>query len=309
MDTPGETSMDIDYQTALSRGLLPIREVARQTGVIPVTLRAWERRYGLVAPLRTSKGHRLYTEDDVVRIRLILTWLDRGVAVGQVKGLLKEQQPPAAPEPTSASPWEEQRQHLLEAIGSLNERQLDERFNASMALYPPQTLYRQLLQPVLEELEQRWRVQFGRQAERVFLHSWLRTKLGARLYHNNRQFSGAPILMMNVSDLPMEPGLWLAAWLTSSADCAVEVFDWPVPATELPLVVARIQPRALMLYSSQPISPGQLPRLLNGHRCPCLLGGPAAAIHQADSVPGVILAESPLDAFQALSDLGLLHNR
>ncbi|GLZ86621.1 MerR family transcriptional regulator [Metapseudomonas resinovorans] len=309
MDSPSEISTEIDYQAALSQGLLPIREVARQTGVIPVTLRAWERRYGLVVPLRTRKGHRLYTAEDVARIRLILTWLDRGVAVGQVKGLLKEQAALPLVEPTPDSPWDQQRQHLLEAISNLAERRLDEFFNAAVALYPPQTLYRQLLQPLLEELDQRWRGQFGSQAERVFLHSWLRTKLGARLYHNNRQYNGAPILMINVSELPMEPGLWLTAWLTSSADCAVVVFDWPVPAAELPLAVARIQPCALLLYSSQPLSPGQLPRLLNGHHCPCLLAGPAAAIHQADPTPGVILAQSPLDALQALSDLGLLHNR
>ncbi|WP_162873792.1 MerR family DNA-binding transcriptional regulator, partial [Pseudomonas viridiflava] len=33
---------------------LPIRDVARQTGVNAVTLRAWERRYGLIVPHRTE---------------------------------------------------------------------------------------------------------------------------------------------------------------------------------------------------------------------------------------------------------------
>ncbi|MCY1310658.1 hypothetical protein D9M70_608750 [compost metagenome] len=107
----------------------------------------------------------------------------------------------------------------------------------------------------------------------------------------------------------MEPGLWLTAWLASSADCAVEVFDWPVPAAELALAMARIQPRSLLLYSSQPLAPGQLPRLLGGHPCPCLLAGPAVAIHQAELPPGTLAAEGPLDALQALVDLGLLHNR
>ncbi|WP_342245251.1 MerR family transcriptional regulator [Pseudomonas sp. OTU5201] len=309
MDITRDNPTGNDYQAALARGLLPIREVARQTGVNPVTLRAWERRYGLIVPLRTSKGHRLYTREEVARIHLILTWLDRGVAVGQVKGLLKGQDAPASLDTSSDSPWEEQRRHLLEAIGNLAERQLDECFNAAMALYPPQTLYRQLLQPLLQDLEQRWRTQFGGQVERVFLYSWLRTKLGTRLYHNNRQYSAAPILLVNASDLPMEPGLWLTAWLVSSADCAVEVFDWPVPAAELTLAMAQIQPRALLFYSSQPLAAGQLPRLLEGHPCPCLLGGPAAAIHQAELAPGATLAEGPLDALQALANLGLLLNR
>lgn len=33
-----------------SEDLLPIGELARRTGVNPVTLRAWERRYGLLKP-------------------------------------------------------------------------------------------------------------------------------------------------------------------------------------------------------------------------------------------------------------------
>ena len=48
---------------------LPIRTIASLTGVNPITLRAWERRYGLIRPARTSKGHRLYTHDHVEQIR------------------------------------------------------------------------------------------------------------------------------------------------------------------------------------------------------------------------------------------------
>lgn len=45
-----------DLAQLTADGLLPIREVARITGVNAVTLRAWERRYGLIVPLRTAKG-------------------------------------------------------------------------------------------------------------------------------------------------------------------------------------------------------------------------------------------------------------
>ena len=79
--------------------------------------------------------------------------------------------------------------------------------------------------PLLNELEQRWQGQFGAQMERVFFLSWLRSKFGARIYHNNRQLHGAPLLLVNHSDLPLEPHLWLSAWLASSAHCQVKVFD------------------------------------------------------------------------------------
>ncbi|STQ76129.1 MerR family transcriptional regulator [Grimontia hollisae] len=68
--------------------LLTIGQVSEITGVNSVTLRAWQRRYGLIIPKRTPKGHRLYTEQDVQHIQEILTWLDKGVPVGQVKTLL-----------------------------------------------------------------------------------------------------------------------------------------------------------------------------------------------------------------------------
>ena len=52
------TDLGADYQQALEDGWLPIRDVARITGVNAVTLRAWERRYGLIVPHRDALLHR-----------------------------------------------------------------------------------------------------------------------------------------------------------------------------------------------------------------------------------------------------------
>ena len=61
LDTGASEDVGADFAKALDEGWLPIREVARQTGVNAVTLRAWERRYGLIVPQRTPKGHRLFS--------------------------------------------------------------------------------------------------------------------------------------------------------------------------------------------------------------------------------------------------------
>ena len=63
--------------------LYPIRTVAAITGVNPVTLRAWESRYGLVRPRRTAKGHRLYSNREIDVINETLALLDKGVAISQ----------------------------------------------------------------------------------------------------------------------------------------------------------------------------------------------------------------------------------
>ncbi|SFA94017.1 MerR family transcriptional regulator [Azotobacter beijerinckii] len=303
--SPGPDEPADDECALLARGLLPIREVARQTGVNPVTLRAWERRYGLIVPQRTPKGHRLYSAVQVAQIREILDWLERGVAVSQVRGLLGGARPPAD---ADEHDWPMRRRQLLEAVAALAERALDDGFNQAMALYPPATLCRQLLLPLLDELHRRWRNPLGARLEQVFFLSWLRSKLGARLYHHNRLHGRSPLLLLNLAERPMEPGLWLCAWLASNAECPVSVLDWPVPAPELALAVERMRPRAVLLYGRRSLDTAHLQRLLQGVGCPRLLCGPAASIHREALAPlaGLHLADDPLDALQRLQALGLL---
>lgn len=61
--------------------LMRIGQLARRTGMAEATLRAWERRYGIPVPARTSGGHRLYSEDDAGRIARIQRLVDQGWSV------------------------------------------------------------------------------------------------------------------------------------------------------------------------------------------------------------------------------------
>lgn len=101
----------LDSEIHPSDGLFPIRHVCAETGINPVTLRAWERRYGLIRPVRTPKGHRLYSAEDIERIRRILTLLDDGIAVSQVGRVLNHQGTgsPAANESPPSAPVSETR--------------------------------------------------------------------------------------------------------------------------------------------------------------------------------------------------------
>jgi len=300
---------DVLPDNAIAQGWLPIREVSRRTGVNPVTLRAWERRYGLIVPHRTPKGHRLYSPAHLERIQRVITWLNRGVSVSQIKALLDTpQQRLQAP---AVSDWVPLRESLMQAIAGLAERRLDEQFNQAMALYPPTTLCERLLLPLLADLHVRWQQQFGANLERAFFYGWLRSKLGTRLYHNNRQLSGAPLLLVKYSEVPFDPELWLTAWLASSADCLVEVLDWSLPAGELMLAVERLSARALVVYASRPLQVDILARQLENCPCPVLLAGPAVVIHgqalqEHEAIRDVMLANDPLAAQLVLRQRNLL---
>ncbi|MDT3719253.1 MerR family transcriptional regulator [Pseudomonas oryzihabitans] len=293
---------DQDYDSALHEGWLPIREIARRTGVNAVTLRAWERRYGLLVPKRTPKGHRLYSEAHVVRVQQVLAWIARGVAVSQVKGLLDEQRPAVLP---SDTPWQGIHREMMDAIGRLASRSLDEAYNRAASLYPPRVLLDQLLAPLLRELERLCQATDDGRLQQVFFHTWLRSKLGARIYHSQHSLRGAPLVLLNLDETPMNASLWLCAWLISAADCPVELVEWSIPASNLDRLVEQLKPRALILCrDSRPDSElrRQLHAFANRHSLPCLTLGALGESLTADAAP----ARGPGEAFDRLQSAGLL---
>jgi DNA-binding transcriptional MerR regulator len=64
-----------------------IKQFAARVGVQEVTLRAWERRYGLLQPQRSSGGFRLYSRADERRIRSMQAHMTRGIAAAQAAAL------------------------------------------------------------------------------------------------------------------------------------------------------------------------------------------------------------------------------
>jgi len=73
--------------------LYPIREVSNLTGVNSITLRAWERRYGLIEPVRTEGGHRLYTLEHIEQIKAAVKLTEEGIPISQVKARLSQAVP------------------------------------------------------------------------------------------------------------------------------------------------------------------------------------------------------------------------
>ena len=63
--------MSTSVEDGVGTGLYRMGAVASLTGLPAGTIRAWERRYGMLNPERTDGGFRLYTEDDIKRLSLI----------------------------------------------------------------------------------------------------------------------------------------------------------------------------------------------------------------------------------------------
>ena len=78
------------------RGRLQIGELSRRVGESPELLRAWETRYGLVKPERTPGGHRLYSEQDERRVRVMRHHINSGLSASEAARLAKLADEPRA---------------------------------------------------------------------------------------------------------------------------------------------------------------------------------------------------------------------
>lgn len=58
--------------------MFTISQAAQRTGIPAATLRAWERRYGIVTPRRTDSGYRLYDERALAALAAMRRLLDEG---------------------------------------------------------------------------------------------------------------------------------------------------------------------------------------------------------------------------------------
>lgn len=197
----------------------PIREFARLTGVNPVTLRAWERRYGIISPLRTPKGHRFYNDDHVTQVKNILYWLEQGYAIRQVKLLLT-----APPEHCNGNnqptdDWAYQNEQMFAAACDLNYRSLDDLWTTGLATYPMAIYYERCLMPVLSQL----RADPNLAMVLTGFNYLLKRKLANLISLQSKQAQGEVILMAT-SHADAELQLLASAYALGAAGYRVEFF-------------------------------------------------------------------------------------
>jgi MerR family transcriptional regulator, light-induced transcriptional regulator len=129
----------------------PIRELSARTQVHTVTLRAWERRYGLLKPQRTPKGHRLYSDDDVVTVGNILGFVARGVPLGKVRRLLNDGASSSSQFDETES-WQGLLTDVLLAIDAFSVSKLAHIIQETFANYPVPICRDRLIEPLLSAL-------------------------------------------------------------------------------------------------------------------------------------------------------------
>jgi DNA-binding transcriptional MerR regulator len=128
--------------------------VVRLTGLSPHVLRAWERRYAAVTPLRTTGGTRRYRESDVVRLKLLAAAVAAGHPIGDIAQLpMSELRRRGAAVEAERGP---QLHPILDALERLDADETERLLGLHLVALGPRRFVETVMLPLLRQIGERW---------------------------------------------------------------------------------------------------------------------------------------------------------
>lgn len=200
-----------------------IKTVVQQTGITPTTLRAWERRYGILQPDRTDGGYRLYSDHDIALLRWLKNQVESGINIGRAVALLElkreEAELPtpapaasgrfrASPEPevpgisTDTRHTDAIAEELLIGLMAFCETKAGTILSEAFALYPVEIVAEHIIVPALHEAGERWQRGEATIVQTNFVASFLRQRITA-MFTAYSQPSSGPLAITGSA-----PGEW-----------------------------------------------------------------------------------------------------
>jgi DNA-binding transcriptional MerR regulator len=221
-----------------------IKAVASQTGIRPVTLRAWERRHEVLTPYRSDNRYRLYSDRDIAVLRWLKNRIDSGIsisnAVSELRALAtKDLWPEAVPTVptrlpgTSAKPPAQYTSRLSQALMHHDEMAAADLLREAHAIFDLMAIFSDILVPSLVEIGDAWYNGRIRVTTEHFASSFLRGKLLSLLQAYPSRRSAPYILLGCAPTEQHELGSLMLAVLLRSHGFRVEFLGPDIPIDDL----------------------------------------------------------------------------
>ncbi|WP_368504533.1 MerR family transcriptional regulator [Alkalihalophilus sp. As8PL] len=169
---------------ASTEGKYNIKAISTMLGIQPGTLRAWERRYQIIEPIRNTAGHRLYSDEHVAILRWLIDKVNKGFTIGQAVGLFEKGNVVLqSPESTNHSDYSVQlSDDILHALLSFEEMKAHQLLNQAFSLFSIDKVTIDILGTLLVKVGHMWENNEISTAHEHFVTSFLRTKIG-NIFH------------------------------------------------------------------------------------------------------------------------------
>lgn len=302
----------------------PIRYVALQTGLKPYLIRTWEVRYRAVCPKRTGSNRRLYTDDDVKRLKLLKMAVDCGHAISSVVPLNNQDllalverarngsRRPDAIGSTASIAYQDMTQdaveHTLEAalshIMQLDPHALEGVLGEAAVELPRQAFLHSVIVPLFTQIGALWRSGHLKIVNEHMASAIVRSMLWDMLRSIEVSETAPRIVVATPVGHWHELGALIAALSASESGWRALYFGPNLPSEEIGYAVKKCDAAALTLSIGHCLKDTTLPsellriRRSVGHRLPIFIGGEGVGSVRQTAVKIKAVVVDDLTAFR-----------
>jgi DNA-binding transcriptional MerR regulator len=157
-------------------GHVRIGELSRRSGVSPELLRAWEHRYGLLRPVRSEGGFRLYSPQDERRVAAMRSHLERGLSAAEAARLTLDEENRSAPGDETPA-LARAAQELRATLDAFDDSAAHATLDRLLSSFSVETVVREVVLSYLRDLGDRWERGEASVAQEHFASHLLRGRL------------------------------------------------------------------------------------------------------------------------------------
>ena len=229
-----------------------IHRFSKLTGLSTHVIRAWEKRYGLVEPVRGANRYRLYNDEDVRLFRYLKTQVDQGMSIGQLAELgrgplLEQAQRELVLVPVDPPPSDRLVSDLIQALQAHDRAGFERRLNGALAVIPFEEALHRFLLPLQQQVGQLWHDGKLAIAQEHYASNQIKQKIFSATNQLRVAENGPVIVVACPAQEWHEISAMTAAYLCAARGCRIHSLGPNLPVQELARYCQPIQPSFVLL--------------------------------------------------------------
>ena len=282
--------------------VLRIGELSRRLGVSDHVLRAWERRYGLLRPVRSAGGFRLYSEADEMRVRRMQAHLTQGLSAAEAaRAVLGEDIPAEADFSPAAGPHQapaaagELSGAFRQALDAFDEPAAQAVLDRLVSDLSVPAMLREVVMPYLAELGERWARGTASIGQEHFASNVIRGRLAGLARGWGSGHGPRAVLACPPGELH-DLALMVFGIVLNRNGWTIDYLGMSTPVEELTRTVGATHPDLVVVAATLPdnLAPHATQLTELAGRAPLALAGPGATPQIAAAVGALLLTGDPV---------------
>ncbi|WP_110112997.1 B12-binding domain-containing protein [Bacillus sp. CGMCC 1.16541] len=239
---------------ASQEGKYNIKAISNMVDIQPGTLRAWERRYHILNPVRNESGHRLYTDEDFKKLKWLTEKVNSGFTISQAVSLLETESTSVEEDENHGTVDSPQKikEELLRALLSFEESKAQDLISHAFSLYAVEKVIMDILGSALVQIGDMWEKGQITSAHEHYASQLLKARISMIFYSLPSSGLLPKTIAVCGPGETHEVGLLIFTFFLRRKGFEVIYLGSSIEEKDLPLIVKEVNPTFLFMSCTMP---------------------------------------------------------